>query len=130
MTKQKNLILDFINNSRIHPNANDIYESCKDILPNISLGTIYRNLNILVENGLIKRIKMPNHVDRYDRMECNHAHFICMKCGKIIDLDYKFEDKKENIDGNKVLDYEISFKGICKNCQNNKESELNGTKGK
>lgn len=114
-TKQKELILDIVNHSYSHPTAAEIYQKCREYISNISLGTVYRNLNLLVLDGLIKRIKMPDNVDRYDRVDNHHIHFICVRCNKILDL--------ENIDGgykmineHKVLDYEVNFKGICKNC--------------
>ena len=128
-TKQKELILDIINHSYSHPNAQSIYEDCRRKIPNISLGTVYRNLNLLVNNSMIKRIKMPDNTDRYDKIFPNHAHFICIRCGKVIDLD-NIDQKFDMINNNKVLDYEISFKGICKDCLD-KESEIygKGTKG-
>lgn len=120
-SKQNDLILEIINNSYNHPNAYMIYEECRKKIPNISLGTVYRNLNNLVNNMKIKRIKMPDNIDRYDRVNNFHSHFMCLKCMEIYDLDFKDNFFHDNLNGNKVLDYEISFKGICKNCLDNKE---------
>ena len=119
-SKQNDLILEIINNSYNHPNAYVIYKKCREQIPNISLGTVYRNLNNLVNNMKIKRIKMPDNIDRYDRINDFHAHFICLKCMEISDLEFKDKFFHDNLNGNKVLDYEISFKGICKNCLDNK----------
>ena len=121
-TKQRSLILDVIDKSYNHLTAYEVYEECLKTLPNISLGTVYRNLNVLVETGKIKRIKMPNNVDRFDHILDNneHAHFVCIKCNKIKDVFEKV-NIPEYIDDNKVLDYELTFKGICKECQ--KEGE-------
>lgn len=127
-TKQKELVLNIINRSYTHPTAQEIYQIARGNLPNISLGTVYRNLNLLVDSNSIKRIKMPDNIDRYDHIINNHAHFLCLRCNNVIDLD-KIDDKIDMIDNNKVLDYEISFKGICYECLN-KESDFNGTKGK
>ncbi len=116
---QKKLILDIINNSYEHYTAREIYDYCKRLSPNISLGTVYRNLNILEENFLITRIKMPNSIDRYDKVEKKHAHFICIKCNKITDLeefDENYCNKFKKVNNYKVLNYEINFKGICNNC--------------
>lgn len=115
-TKQMNVILNCIDNNFNHPTAKDIYESCKKEIPNISLATIYRNLNKLSDMGLIKRIKMPNNIDRFDHID-NHPHFICIKCGKIIDLDESFDVSKFAPKNVMITDYEINFKGICENCQ-------------
>ena len=106
-TKQKELILEIIKYSYSHPTALEIYQ-------NISLGTIYRNLNILVNQQLIRRIKMPNNIDRYDKVNNDHIHFICLKCNKVLDLE-KIENTPTMINENKVLDYEVNYKGICKN---------------
>lgn len=114
-TKQKELILTIINQSYSHPTAIEIYKECRKEISNISLGTVYRNLNLLVDQLQIKRIKMPNNVDRYDRIENKHIHFICTACNKITDLE-DLKEKPTMINENKVFDYEMNFKGICKNC--------------
>lgn len=119
-SKQNDLILEIINNSYNHPNAYVIYEKCREQIPNISLGTVYRNLNNLVNATKIKRIKMPDNIDRYDKINNFHPHFMCLKCMGIYDLELQDDFFQENLNGNKVLDYEISFKGICKNCLDNR----------
>jgi len=128
-SKQRNLILDIINNSYNHPSAYMIYEKCRGEIPNISLGTVYRNLNNLVSDTKIRRIKMPDNVDRYDRISNFHAHFICLNCNNLYDLEFS-DNLKNNLNGNRVLDYEISFRGICKKCLDNKGGIKDGTKGK
>lgn len=113
-TKQNSLIFNIINNSYSHLDAYNIYELCKKEIPNISLGTVYRNLASLVNNHKIMRIKIDG-IYRYDK-NIRHSHFICHKCGCIIDIfDDGFKDIK-TIDGNIVDDYEIKYKGICKKC--------------
>lgn len=119
-TKQKDLILNIVNKSFIHPTANFIYKECQKELPNISLGTVYRNLNNLVNIGEIRRIKMPNNIDRFDKLGNYHSHFICYNCSSVIDLNSSNYIKEKTINGNQILDYEISFKGICKKCLDNK----------
>ena len=114
-TKQKNLIVDVINNSFIHPNAYQIYEECKKTIPDISLGTVYRNLNTLSDEFKIRRIKMPDNVDRFDK-KVKHNHFICVHCMKVVDVCDKYLEDINSIDGNKVIDCETIFKGICEEC--------------
>lgn len=113
-TKQKDLILKIINKSYSHPTAYDIYLDCRKEIPNISLGTVYRNLNTLVETNMIQKIKSGN-IDRFDRIE-EHSHFICRKCNKIIDINKKF-DFDEYIDDNKVLNCRVILEGFCKDCK-------------
>lgn len=114
-TKQRDLILKIINKSYSHPTAYDIYLKCREEMPNISLGTVYRNLNALVESSMIQKIKSTDNIDRYDREE-NHSHFICKKCNKIIDINKKF-NFDEYIDGNKVLNCRVILEGLCENCE-------------
>ena len=114
-TKQKELILKIINLSNTHPTAYDIYNKCKEEIPNISLGTVYRNLNSLVElnKAIIVRIDDVNHYDKV----LPHSHFLCTKCGRIFDIFDTSYDQIKVIDGNLVSDCMISFKGICKYCR-------------
>lgn len=118
-TRQRELILDIINKSYIHPSAYDIYLECKTEIPNISLGTVYRNLNTLIDSNMIQKIKINDNIDRYDKM-ITHSHFICINCNKIIDINKSF-NYEDNIEDNKVLNCKIIFEGICKECK--KEGE-------
>lgn len=113
-TKQKNLIYSIVNNSNSHLDAYHIYDMCRDKIPNISLGTVYRNLSNLVSEGKIIKINV-NGFDRFDK-KIKHAHFVCNNCGDIIDIYDNILINKDNIDGNLVVDYEIKIKGICKKC--------------
>ena len=118
-TKQRDLIQNIVSNSYDHLNAEEIYELAKKSMPNISLGTVYRDLNQLVDMKKIKKIKMPDS-DRFDNINEAHNHFICDRCHKIIDvkddinLNYK-------IGNHKIVDYEINFIGICEDCLKKEE---------
>lgn len=115
-TKQKDLILDIINNNSCHMTAEDVYKECIKSIPNISLGTVYRNLNNLVGKKKIRRIKMPNNIDRFDK-NIIHSHVICNKCGKIDDVFSDFNIKTPNLIEYEIIDYDLCFNGICKNCK-------------
>jgi len=127
-TRQKELILKIVNNSYTHPTAYEVYEQCLLEIPNISLGTVYRNLNSLSNMSLIRRIKMPDDIDRFDRYDF-HAHFMCTNCNTIIDLIFPNNYIKKVIEGNLVLTSDLSFQGICKECLD-KGGYENGTKRK
>ena len=114
-TKQRDMILGIISLSTNHLTAEEIYDECIKTLPKISLGTVYRNLNILVNLGYIKRIKMPNNIDRFDK-NIIHSHIICNKCGKIDDIFGDFNIKIPKLNSFKVCDYDLNFNGICNNC--------------
>ena len=84
---QREKIEECVLNSYIHPKAEDVYEDVRKTLPNISLGTVYRNLNNLSKMGRIKKISMPNHCDRFDKTIKDHYHIHCIKCDKLIDVE-------------------------------------------
>ena len=107
-SKQRNLILSIINESNDHPTANEIYEISKKTIPNISLGTVYRNLNLLVEHGMIKTVKTNDNMERYDKIFNKHNHFICNKCNKVYDIFEENENKKQSINGHTILDIDIT----------------------
>lgn len=113
-TKQRDCILDIINNSYDHLNAYQVYDKAREIIPNISLGTVYRNLSWLCDNNKI-RFFLVDGTFRYDRNDI-HDHFICTKCGDVIDIP-RNKNIKKYLDGNLVVDYEIKYKGICTKCQ-------------
>ena len=115
-TKQRQIILSIINNSNEHLDAYQIYEIAKKNIKNISLGTVYRNLNYLYNNNMINIISDKKDKMHYDKKE-KHHHFICQRCQKIIDIyDLNIEIPKI-IDNNTVTDYKITIEGICEKCQ-------------
>ncbi len=115
-SRQRDLVLDIVNNSKEHLNTDEIYNIAKQNMPNISLGTVYRNLNNLVDTGKIMRIKTNEGLDRFDNLKIRHHHFICKKCHKIIDIFDDINLDVNIISGHKVSDYEIKFNGICRDC--------------
>ena len=121
-SKQRELILNEVMNSHIHPTADIIYTNLKKDNPGLSLGTVYRNLAKLTEHGLISKLSIPNQSDRFDKNIKPHAHLICEKCHSIFDIESNYINifisdlsNKENIE---VLDYDIILKGVCSNCKN------------
>lgn len=128
MTKQRQIIYNTLMSQETHPNAYQIYDLVKREIPDISLGTVYRNLNLLVEDGLIRRLDLNDDNVRFDGNIEDHHHFVCQKCGKIIDIkdDYSFDLKKtENHYGVKIITTQMIFQGLCSVCVNkNEEDEL------
>ena len=118
MTKQKRLILDIINNSYTHPTAEEIYKEAKRIMPSIALGTVYRNLGIMTEEGLIRRIACDRSPDRFDRTAPRHDHFLCTKCGEVEDTDVSsLVSLIENSTGEHIEGYELMIKHVCDSCK-------------
>ena len=118
-SQQRELILNAVRQNPVHPSADDIYHIVKQQNSNISLGTVYRNLNYLSDNGFIKKIQIPNAPDRFDGRTEPHCHMICQKCGKVYDLSCHIEDLKDEIcqeTSHCCLEIHILATGICKNC--------------
>lgn len=114
-TKQNQLILDIVNNSYSHPTAQEIYSKARDKMPNISLGTVYRNLGFLVDSEDIKKIPISDGIDRYDK-NIRHSHFICSECNHIYDIADDIIVDFSNVKDSIVSDYELILKGLCKTC--------------
>ncbi len=118
---QRERILELLKNTGIHPTANWLYERLKGEFPNLSMGTVYRNLNILDEQGLIKKIDFGSTFDRFDANITPHYHFICEICGSITDLDIPVDSGLEKIveakTKFKVNRHRIEFYGICDKCR-------------
>ena len=124
-SKQREVVLKTIQNTRTHPTAEEIYNMVIKKEETISKSTVYRNINVLVQNGEIKKITMPVGPDRYDYLYENHHHAICEVCGKVFDFDYNFDKEKISKEVLKQtgliskIDC-ITINGICKECKSNK----------
>lgn len=124
-TKQRQAILDTLKETKSHPDANWVYGKVIKKIPNISLGTVYRNLNILSEECLVNELTFQPGLSRYDADTKPHHHIMCIKCFKIDDIEFKTDcdvnsDLKQQLIkdlGYKDLNCEILFKGICKDCK-------------
>lgn len=120
-SKQRELVLKALQNNVVHPTADFIYDVLKKELPSISLATVYRNLNQLAENGIIRKIAGLDGCVHFDHNTHPHYHFICTKCNKVYDVPYDIiPDLVEQIFAktNLVVEsYDISFKGICSECR-------------
>lgn len=123
-SKQRELILNYILNSHEHLTADTIYADLKKDNPELSLGTVYRNLTKLTEIGAIKKVSLPNQVDKFDKNLDPHAHFICDECGSITDINIpgmdEFLDKVSDEDEISIRKYDLTLNGTCKKCKNKK----------
>ena len=103
-SRQRNAILECVMSHHDHPTADIIYQELRESFPNISLGTVYRNLSLLTSLGKIMKITCENHADRFDGQTIPHAHFECKSCGCLQDIPFKpsvhpQEDIGEGFDG-------------------------------
>ena len=124
-TNQRQVILEVIKKSNSHPTADEIYELVRKRLPKISLGTMYRNIEILYENGLIEKIGPVSNQMRYDGITKNHYHIRCLRCGKVVDAPVETIDKLDN-DVRRQTDFivrghRLEYIGICPDCWKKEE---------
>ena len=119
-SRQREAIKDFLLSRTDHPTADVVYENVRKEFPNISLGTVYRNLNLLVELHQAIKITTKDGSDRFDARTSTHYHFSCTKCGSVEDLPMApfMEIEKEAAKHSNALiqNHEICFFGVCHNC--------------
>ena len=121
-SRQREEILDVLKDSYNHPTAEEIYILVTKKETKISRSTVYRNINILVEKGIIEKITIATGPDRYDYLHKEHYHAICKVCGKAFDFYYKFEKDNliSNIKKQTSVDIDINsitINGICEKCK-------------
>lgn len=120
-SRQRELILETVRKNAIHPTADMVYTLVRAKEPNISLGTVYRNLNLLSEQGLLKKISVPNASDHFDGRADEHTHILCEQCGQVFDIDVGGFSMLDQIMKNEsdfvITGYEVLLKGICPECQ-------------
>ena len=120
-TLQREAILDILRQTDSHPTADMIYEEAKKVIPHISKGTVYRNLNILREMGEISELNLNGMVSRFEGNPDNHYHFRCEKCGRVFDLEEpvngELDKQVTEKTGFKVSYHQLEFRGLCKDCQ-------------
>lgn len=119
-SRQRESIKEFLMAQTTHPTADVVYENMKQIYPNISLGTIYRNLSLLTDLGEIQKLPSLGGADRYDARTNPHCHFICTECNRIMDLDIEAADmlvkEADTQFSGKITGYSARFFGLCEEC--------------
>jgi Fur family peroxide stress response transcriptional regulator len=119
-SRQRDRLLELLRSTESHPTANWLYARLRREFPDLSMGTVYRNIGILVEQGLINRIAFGSTFDRLDAKVTPHYHFICELCGDIYDLDLTVKSelmrKIAPPKGFEVRRHEIELYGLCAKC--------------
>lgn len=120
-SKQRDAIIAFLATRKDHPTAEVVYDNVRETFPNISLGTVYRNLTLLADLGEIRRLRTRDSKDHFDADLSPHYHFICNECFSVSDI---FIDKTtelvktaNEVTMNQITDHEVFYYGICKDCQ-------------
>ena len=126
--RKRNAILDYLRHSDQHPSAEAIYEALKTEIPDLSLGTVYRNLALFKQQGLIQSLGTVNGVERFDGIVTPHVHFICSRCACIRDLhEVQVPDSIRDLaarEANASVEQSVLiFFGLCEECRKAEKSE-------
>ena len=117
---QREKIYGLIKNSTSHPTAIWIYHKLRKEIPTLSLGNVYRNINILIEEGRIKARKFGGRVEHYDAIISVHYHFVCEKCKTISDFELPVQNDITKLAQKKtkhqISGHTIQFFGVCEKC--------------
>jgi Fur family transcriptional regulator, peroxide stress response regulator len=120
-TKQKAAIVEVLRGTTSHPTADWVYNEVRKEIPNISLGTVYRNLRLLCESGEILELVLCGSLSRFDARSDNHYHFRCEKCGQVFDVDETVNSEMDKIaarrTGFRITYHRLEFYGLCLECQ-------------
>ena len=119
--RKRDAILNCLRSTTCHPGADWVYAQLKPVIPDLSLGTVYRNLAYFKENGLAISVGTVNGVERFDGNTEPHVHFICTDCGKVEDLHQiavpqELTDKAAGCSGGRVCSCNLIFTGLCGQC--------------
>ncbi len=122
-SQQRERILALVRSTKSHPTAEWIYQQLKPLYNTLSMGTVYRNLNILEAQGVIQRISTENGVDRFEPDVHPHYHLICEKCGIVSDIEMPHNSElniqAEQLSQYKIDRHRIDFFGLCPKCRDN-----------
>ncbi len=120
-SRQREAILSYLHSTKEHPTADVVYEHVGKQYPKISLGTVYRNLNLLTECGQAMKVTCDDGFDHFDGNPDPHYHFICSQCGRVLDLELDGLDQLDQMAaknfGGTIEGHKAYFYGKCPNCK-------------
>jgi Fur family peroxide stress response transcriptional regulator len=120
-TKQRGAILRLLKAGYCHLTADQIYDEVRRGIPNISKGTVYRNLKVLRELGLVSELNLNDTVSRFEAKRDGHYHFRCERCSRVFDVDEPIDEELDRRiaerTGFKISCHQLEFRGLCHDCQ-------------
>jgi Fur family ferric uptake transcriptional regulator len=126
MTRQRKVILEELRKVNTHPSADELYEMVRKRLPRISLGTVYRNLEILSESGNIQKLEPGCSLKRFDGNPSEHCHIRCVSCDRVVDApmipDLEIDLERVNSTDFKIIGHRLEFLGLCPQCADKSNS--------
>lgn len=122
MTRQRRVILEELRKVTSHPTADEVYQLVRGRLPRISLGTVYRNLEMMSESAIIQKLSISGSQMRFDGNPEEHYHVKCIRCGRVDDLPVEpikgIEEIVREVIDYKILGWNVEFIGLCPTCKN------------
>lgn len=122
-SRQREMIYEQVMNNPVHPTADEVYTALKKDCPNLSLGTVYRNLNLLTDMGMLIKIHAGGDKDRFDSRTDAHCHFFCERCGRVYDVEDEclrcIEQRVFASEGHTVTEINFNLRGVCRECSDN-----------
>jgi len=120
-TRQRVVLLDELRRTKSHPTADELYQLVKRRLPRISLATVYRNLELLSQRGIIRKLDLGGAQRRFDADCTDHHHVRCTRCGRVDDvageLPVSVEQSFDDTNGYQITGYRLELVGVCPQCQ-------------
>ncbi|CAK8716020.1 hypothetical protein KKHLCK_05135 [Candidatus Electrothrix laxa] len=127
LTTQRQILLEELSKVNSHPTACELYEMIRKRLPRIGLGTVYRNLELMADSGIILKLELGGAQKRFDATTDPHYHIRCSACGKLEDIVVEVQEKiTENVTEKtsyNILGHNVEFTGECPACQKEKVTE-------
>lgn len=124
LTKQREVVLQVIQEASNHLTANEVFDQAKRLLPTISFATVYNSLRFLKDAGHIAEIQFGNGASRFDKMTSRHDHALCIKCGKLVDMELELPNElvkfAADLSKFKLESIEVTLRGLCPDCNQNK----------
>lgn len=127
-TRQRQVILGELKKLTCHPTAMELYEIVRQVLPRVSLGTVYRNLEFLARDGTIQKLETGGKESRFDGTPDRHSHVRCLVCGRVDDAHHEPEDLAEDslthLNGYEILGHRLEYFGYCPECRKNRKLKM------
>ena len=127
LTTQRQIILEELAKVKTHPTASEIYDMVRKRLPRIGLGTVYRNLELMAENGMILKLEVGGTQKRFDATTEPHYHIRCSCCGRVddveMDVHYELLEAAAEHSSYQLLGHHVEFVGLCPECQQRQQTE-------
>jgi Fur family ferric uptake transcriptional regulator len=127
MTRQREVILKVLKGLTSHPTADELFQLVRRELPHISLGTVYRNLDVLCEQGLVARLELGGAQRRYDAGMAPHHHARCVRCNRLTDVPLDaisvLNFNVDEVMGFRLQDYRLELLGVCADCRRDEQAQ-------